>query len=56
MTPSLNAMTTTSHDARKIETAFLTAMGGRLDAATGWLPGSSFRRSQDDERQRLRDI
>jgi len=42
--------------ARQIETAFLSAVQGRLDAARHWLVGSTFRTGQDSERDRLREM
>lgn len=49
-------MTSIHHDARKIETEFLTAIAARLDDARSWLPGSTFRRSESDDRDLLREM
>ncbi len=48
--------TTSLEDARKIETEFLAAVDARLASAKGWLPGSTFRVTRGDERDRLREL
>ena len=49
-------MNASLQEARKTETAFLTAVAGRFDAGRRWLPGSTFRATQGSERDRLRQM